>query len=304
VDQEQPQLEVQAAVPPPALEPAPVLETPIDEGQNTVAPDGVDATSGSADAKVSATPHRNRDGWLTTVQSLMVTVTIAVFVITFIVQAFEIPSPSMEKTLLIGDYLLVDKTANGSTGAWHWMMPSRTITRGDIVVFHYPRDPKQHFVKRVIGLPGDRVRLRHKRVFVNGVPQYEPFAVYIDKNEEAFRDDFPNGNRLQAGIDSTWYLQLDKLVEDGQLIVPADHYFVMGDNRDDSSDSRYWGFVPKDNIVGRPLLIYFSLGSKLDATKADDDDDALTQDDKLSVRTLLRRITHDIRWRRVLRLVN
>ncbi len=238
-----------------------------------------------------------------TIQSLMVTVTIAVFVITFIVQAFEIPSPSMEKTLLIGDYLLVDKTQYAPAGGWRWILPYRAIRRGDIVVFHYPRDPKQHFVKRVIGLPGDRVRLRHKRVYVNGTALVEPFAVYNDHSEDAFRDEFPNGNRLQAGIDSSWYLQLDRLVEDGQLIVPADHYFVMGDNRDDSSDSRYWGFVPKDNIVGRPLLIYFSLGSKREDSR-DSDDEATGQDGKLSVRSLLSRIAHDIRWRRVLRLVN
>jgi signal peptidase I len=129
----------------------------------------------------------------------------------------------------------------------------------------------------------------------------EPYTIYNDRSEDAFRDDFPNGSRLQAGIDSSWYIQLDRLVEDGQLIVPADHYFVMGDNRDDSSDSRYWGFVPKDNIVGRPLLIYFSLGSK--ENDSQDDDDAEVQDGKLSVRTLFSRIAHDIRWRRVMRLV-
>jgi signal peptidase I len=300
VDQEQPQIEVSAAVPPPEVVPA--SEPTIDAGVSGES--GVTPEVAATETQTVEVPRQEREGWLTTVQSLMVTVTIAVFVITFIVQAFEIPSPSMEKTLLIGDYLLVDKTANGSSGPWKWILPSRTIHRGDIVVFHYPRDPKQHFVKRVIGLPGDRIRLRHKRVFVDGVQQVEPFAVYVDKSEDAFRDEFPNGNRLQAGIDSTWYLQLDKLVEDGQLIVPADHYFVMGDNRDDSSDSRYWGFVPKDNIVGRPLLIYFSLGSRADASRAEDDDDGVAQDGKLSVRTFLRRITHDIRWQRVLRLVN
>lgn len=239
------------------------------------------------------------EGWMATVQSLLVTITIAVFVITFVVQAFEIPSPSMEKTLLIGDYLLVDKAHYGPAGPWNWLLPYRRIQRDDIVVFHYPRDPQQHFVKRVIGLPGDRIRLRHKRVFVNGVPQIEPFTVYSDHSEDIFRDEFPMGSRLTANIDTSWYQQMDKLVDDGQLIVPADHYFVMGDNRDDSSDSRYWGFVPKENIVGRPLLIYFSLNSELPPG-----DDEARQDGKLSLRMLLSRIAHGIRWRRVLRLVN
>jgi signal peptidase I len=288
VDQNRPELEPTATAPAP-LENAPTAEP---ETPATIAA-----------PLEEPKPKRDSDGWLTTVQSLMVTVTIAVFVITFIVQAFEIPSPSMEKTLLIGDYLLVDKTQYAPAGGWRWILPYRAIRRGDIVVFHYPRDPKQHFVKRVIGLPGDRIRLRHKHVYVNGTATVEPFAVYNDHSEDAFRDEFPNGNRLQAGIDSSWYLQLDRMVEDGQLIVPADHYFVMGDNRDDSSDSRYWGFVPKDNIVGRPLLIYFSLGSKPGDSR-DTDVDVEGQDGKLSVRSLLSRIAHDIRWRRVLRLVN
>ena len=245
---------------------------------------------------------RHGEGWIATIQSLLVTVTIAVFVITFIVQAFEIPSPSMEKTLLVGDYLLVDKTHYGPSSIWNSILPQRPIHRGEIVVFHYPRDPKQHFVKRVIGLPGDRIRLRHKRVYVNGAPLVETYTIFNDRSEDAFRDDFPNGSRLQAGIDSSWYIQLDRLVEDGQLIVPAGHYFVMGDNRDDSSDSSYWGFVPQDNIVGRPLLIYFSLGSK-ESDSPDSDDEAEVQDGKLSMRTIFSRIAHDIRWRRVMRLV-
>ena len=299
MDQEQPHIEETPTVPPieliPAADESSKVEPEVEGSQEVAAIATPEATE--------VRPKRHVHGWISTVQSLMVTVTIAVFVITFIVQAFEIPSPSMEKTLLIGDYLLVDKTHYGPAGPWRGLLPYTDVKRGDIVVFHYPRDPKQHFVKRVIGLPGDRVRLRHKRVFVNGVPLNEPFAVFNDRSEDAFRDEFPNGNRLQAGIDSSWYLQLDRLVEDGQLIVPADHYFVMGDNRDDSSDSRYWGFVPKENVVGRPLLIYFSLGSKEEDPRTDDDD-VIAQDGKLSMRNILSRIAHDIRWRRVLRLVN
>jgi signal peptidase I len=291
LDQEQPHIESTVTAP----------RHPLENAQN-LGTESASASEASGAPTQEVEHKRHGEGWIATIQSLLVTVTIAVFVITFIVQAFEIPSPSMEKTLLIGDYLLVDKTHYGPSSSWNAILPYRPIHRGEIVVFHYPRDPKQHFVKRVIGLPGDRIRLRHKRVYVNGTLLVEPYTIYRDRSEDAFRDEFPNGSRLQAGIDSSWYIQLDRLVEDGQLIVPADHYFVMGDNRDDSSDSRYWGFVPKDNIVGRPLLIYFSLGSREDDSQ-DSDDEAEVQDGKLSVRTLFSRIAHDIRWRRVLRLV-
>src|ERR1700722_14280523 len=121
--------------------------------------------------------HRQADT-LSSLQSLLVTVVIAVFVITFVVQAFQIPSESMENTLLIGDYLLVDKLRYGGSESWNHLMPYRPIRRGDIIVFRYPLNPTQHFVKRVIGLPGDRVRLIHRRVWVNHVPLREDYVVY------------------------------------------------------------------------------------------------------------------------------
>ena len=118
---------------------------------------------------------------LSSLQSLLVTVVIAVFVITFIVQAFQIPSESMQNTLLIGDYLLVDKMRYGGAGLWDWMMPYRQVHRGDIIVFRYPVHPTQHFVKRVVGVPGDRVRLINHQVYVNGNPLQEPYApLYVE----------------------------------------------------------------------------------------------------------------------------
>ena len=201
--------------------------------------------------------HEGNTDWLTSLQSLLATVVIAVFVITYIVQAFQIPSVSMENTLLIGDYLLVDKLCYGGSGSF--LVPYRPIRRGDIIVFHYPVNPSQHFVKRVIGVPGDRIRLVNKRVFVNGTPLPEPYVRYFKPERNFFRDDFPRLDVLDPGINADWWVQMPKLVEDGQLIVPEGHYFAMGDNRDDSSDSRYWGFVPRENIVGRPLLIYWSI---------------------------------------------
>jgi signal peptidase I len=199
--------------------------------------------------------------WPATMQSVAGTVVIAVFVVTFLVQAFTIPSGSMEQTLLIGDYLLVDKFCYGGSTGWNRLLPYRKIRRGDIVVFHYPLNPAQDFVKRVVALPGDRLRLIDKRVYVNGVPQREPYVQYISAIRNYYRDDFPQTDSPDYGVDAKWWKEMPKLVEDRQLIIPEGHYFVLGDNRDDSQDSRYWGFVPRENIIGQPLLIYWSSGN-------------------------------------------
>jgi len=192
-------------------------------------------------------------------QSLLGTIVIAVFVITFVVQAFQIPTQSMENTLLVGDYLLVNKLCYGEPGPGDRLMPYQKIARGDIIVFHYPVDPTQHFVKRVIGLPGDRLRMVNKKVYINGKPLNEPYVRYLEPPNDAFRDNFPRVDIPAPRLEGEWWLEMRKLVEDGQLIVPDGHYFVMGDNRDDSEDSRYWGFVPRGNIIGKPLLIYWSV---------------------------------------------
>jgi signal peptidase I len=232
-------------------------------------------------------------------QSLLGTVVIAVFVITFIVQAFQIPSPSMENTLLVGDYLLVNKLCYGRGSAANYFMPYRRVRRGDIVVFHYPVNPAQHFVKRVIGVPGDRVRLVNKQVLVNGVPLKETYVRFSRPANDLFRDSFPRLD-VAPGETPEWWLQLRKLVEDGQLIVPEGHYFVMGDNRDDSYDSRYWGLVPQDNIIGRPLLIYWSVqGPEGDAMVS------YSVGDKLyHFAYAITHIFQITRWNRTLRLVN
>ncbi len=189
----------------------------------------------------------------------MGTVVIAIFVITFIVQAFQIPSESMENTLLVGDYLLVNKLCYGGHGLGDHLMPYQRIARGDIIVFHYPVDPQQHFVKRVIGLPGDKLRLVNKKVFINGKPLEETYVRFLEPPNNLFRDNFPRTDIPAYGLEGKWWLEMRKLVEDGQLIIPEGHYFVMGDNRDDSQDSRYWGFVPRENIIGTPLVIYWSV---------------------------------------------
>jgi signal peptidase I len=233
------------------------------------------AESASPSEQVSSTspapenPQRQRAGVngfgsdvVGSVQSLMGTIVIAIFVITFIVQAFQIPSESMENTLLVGDYLLVDKLCYGGSGLGDHIMPYQKITRGDVVVFHYPVDPKQHFVKRVIGVPGDRLRMMNKTVYINGKPLTEPYVRFIEPPSNLFRDNFPRTDMpVIYGMEGKWWLEMRKLVEDGELIIPQGNYFVMGDNRDDSQDSRYWGFVPRENIIGRPLLIYWSVKS-------------------------------------------
>ena len=192
-------------------------------------------------------------------QSLLGTVVIAIFVITFIVQAFQIPSESMENTLLVGDYLLVNKLCYGGHGLADHFMPYQKIARGDVIVFHYPVDPQQHFVKRVIGVPGDKLRMVSKKVLINGKPLDEPYVRFLEPPNNLFRDNFPRTDIPAIGLEGKWWLEMKKLVEDGQLIIPEGHYFVMGDNRDDSQDSRYWGFVPRENIIGRPLVIYWSV---------------------------------------------
>lgn len=202
----------------------------------------------------------HKPGIFPALQSLLQLIVIAIFIITFCVQPFRIPSESMESTLLVGDFLLVNKqvastNADGSAS----LLPSAAIHRGDIVVFHDPVDSTLHLVKRVIGLPGDHLRLHSGQVFINGHALSEPYAVYRPSPPDNFRDNFPRLQSADPEIDSRWWIRMRSLIDNGELIIPIGNYFVMGDNRNDSEDSRYWGFVPSEAIVGKPLLIYFSL---------------------------------------------
>src|SRR5439155_24167598 len=171
---------------------------------------------------------------------------------------------------------------------------------GDIVVFHYPVDPRVHFVKRVIGVPGDHIRLVNRRVYVNAVRAVEPYVHYFrppDSGPEAmFRDDFPRLNLRVAGLNGAWWLEMKKLVDNNELIVPEGNYFVMGDNRDDSLDSRYWGFVPQENIVGRPLVIYWSM-------RRQEGSDPIPGDKLARFVYAMSHLMQITRWHRTLRLV-
>ena len=194
---------------------------------------------------------------LESLQSLLYVLAISLFVVTFTVQPIRIPSESMEPTLLVGDFLLMDKQVVAGTA--HGLLPPAEIHHGDIIVFHEPiDDPAVHLVKRVIGIPGDRIHLRDGVVYRNGQSLQEPYAVYRKTAVDPYRDNFPNLDRMDARVNPNWWIRLRALARNGEVTVPPGSFFVMGDNRNDSEDSRYWGFVPRNYIVGRPLIIYFS----------------------------------------------
>jgi len=205
------------------------------------------------------------------IQSVLAMTVIILFAVTFVVQAFRVPTESMENTLLVGDYLLADKLHFGDAGRVGWLLPYRNIQRGEIIVFHYPVDGSQYFVKRVIGVPGDRIHLLNGEVYVNGAPLQENYATYKTGTADSYRDDFPA--QLWTNLASvTWRARLSQYVSHGELVVPAGNYFVLGDNRERSSDSRYWGFVPRANVIGRPLVVYLSMpGEQAPPSRGSDD---------------------------------
>ena len=176
-------------------------------------------------------------------ESICVAVILALFVRTFIVQAFKIPTGSMENNLLIGDHLLVNKFVFGPTlsRVEKTVLPIEEIKRGDIIVFKFPEDPERDFIKRTIGLPGDTLELRNKKVYVNGKPLDEPYVHFLFP---------PPGDTPEEDFDVR--------VHYGPVTVPVGHYFMMGDNRDNSEDSRYWGFLPREYVKGKAAFIYWS----------------------------------------------
>jgi signal peptidase I len=186
-----------------------------------------------------------------------VTIILLLFATTMLVQAFVIPSASMEDTLLIGDHVLVDKLVFAPEGkvSGH-VLPYRDVRRGDIIVFRYPLNIKEDYVKRAIGVPGDHIRLVNKQLILNGHEVNEPYVKHVSSMIDSYRDNFPSAPNVPM-IPSVQDM-LENHVANGDLVVPPGFIFAMGDNRDDSSDSRYWGFVPRENIEGTPLVIYWS----------------------------------------------
>jgi signal peptidase I len=185
-------------------------------------------------------------------ESIVITAIIALFATTFVVQAFKIPTGSMESNLLIGDHLLVNKFVYGlQSGILKTLLPYKEPKRGDVIVFKYPNDPEVAYVKRLIGMPGDKVELKGRTVYINDQPLLETYTQYIDPG--SIHDSY------------------------GPVYVPPTKYFAMGDNRDNSQDSRYWGFVPRDYILGKALVIYWSFETPRDEYLQTDVTDRMRQ---------------------------
>ena len=230
--------------------------------------------------------------------SLFQTIVVALFLHTFVLQPYLIPSESMEHTLLVGDFLLVNRQVYAPVGRLTgWLMPYRDVARGDIVVFHHPQ-PHPFLVKRVVGLPGDRLRIDNGRVSINGTILNEPYAVFEPVPPNPLRDDFPGRLNTDPQVDPTWWSLMQRLTTNGELTVPKGQYFVLGDNRNHSLDSRFWGFVPRDQIVARPLVIYFSLSRPSTTDVEQASDDRLGHDRELSAK-----LTGFARWKRIFHVV-
>ena len=205
------------------------------------------------------------------------------FVMTFVVQAFQIPTGSMEPTLLVGDFLLVNKLVYASTISpfEEKILPHKPIRRQDIIVFKYPNDLTKDFVKRVIGLPGETLEIKNKQIYINDKPLEEKYKVHNDTQVIAKND----------------YYHYDDTIRDnfGPVTIPSGHVFAMGDNRDNSADSRYWGVLPMTNIKGRPWVIYFSYNAEKDAYQ------------KTSLKDRLKKLVSFLpkaRWGRMLKVIH
>jgi signal peptidase I len=186
-----------------------------------------------------------------------VNILILLFGTTTLVQAFIVPTPSMDTTVRVGDHLLVDKLSYAPAGVISkYFLPYTEPKRGDIIVFRYPMDIQENYVKRVIGVPGDHIRVVDKVVYLNGKALVEPYAQHVFPGIEPYRDNFPS--EPSGPVVDRARQMLAQHVESGELVVPVGSYFAMGDNRDNSLDSRYWGFVPRENIIGKPLVIFWS----------------------------------------------
>jgi signal peptidase I len=214
---------------------------------------------------VEEKPRETMVEFLASLAAVLVT---GLFIITFVVQAFEIPSSSMEDTLLIGDHVFVNRIVFAPKTAWVGpMLPYREVRHSDIVVFLHPDAAYAgtYVVKRIMGVPGDRIHLRNGEVYRNGEKLNEPYVQHDrDEASDFYRNNFPAVPPSDPNISPKWEGELASYIQDGDLVVPPGHYFAMGDHRGVSLDSRYWGFIPQENIIGRPMFIYWSFNTPSD----------------------------------------
>jgi signal peptidase I len=250
------------------------------------------------DSAKDETPKETTVEFLASLAGVLVT---GLFIITFIVQAFEIPSSSMENTLLIGDHVFVNREQFAKPTNWLGsLLPYRTPRRDDIVVFLSPEEQGLFVVKRIIGIPGDHIHLRDGVVFRNGEKLVEPYVIHSQGDYNPYRDNFPAVPPSDAyGVhNEEWIQNMPSHTEGGDIVVPSDSYFAMGDNRDVSYDSRFWGFIPRKNVIGRPMFIYWSFITPSDQYQM------RSVEDRLGF--LAHIITHffdQTRWKRTLMLV-
>jgi signal peptidase I len=243
-------------------------------------------------------PKETTVEFLASMAAVLVT---GLFIITFVMQAFEIPSSSMEETLLIGDHVFVNRIQFAPKSSWVGpLLPYRDARHGDIVVFLSPAEPGLYVVKRIMGVPGDRIHLRNGVVYRNGEALKE---LYVKHNQDSspnpYRDNFPAVPPSEgSNVYPTWEQELPLHIQGDDIVVPPNHYFAMGDNRDVSLDSRYWGFIPKENVIGRPMFIYWSFETPSDQYR------------RTSIGDRLGFLAHVVihffdqtRWRRTLRVV-
>jgi signal peptidase I len=215
--------------------------------------------------KPSPAPEQPRESFSAGFASNLSTAAVALFIFAFLFQNFLIPSSSMASTLFAGDHVLVDRVTFSPAARWAPFVHYRDPRRGDVVVFFKPiaETNGEHIplVKRLIGIPGDRIHLRNGIVYLNGVAQDEPQAAKPTPDRyDPYVNDFPSVDpSAEPEVTAAWTVQLPSCIEGQDLVVPPGHYFVMGDNRTNSMDSRYWGFVPRENFIGRPLFVYWSI---------------------------------------------
>ncbi len=261
-------------------------------------------------AVASQQAEKKKETTLEFIASIASVLVVGLFIITFNLQAFEIPSSSMENTLLIGDHVFVDRIRFAPKTNWLGPLePYRDIKRGDIVVFLHP-DPRQagtYVVKRIMGIPGDHIRLKDGVVYRNGEKLNEPYVRHCASEATAcqapmyddYRDNFPNVSPAYASVIPEWRLTMQNYIHDGELVVPPGRYFGMGDNRDVSYDSRYWGFIPQENVIGRPLFIYWSFETPEDQWQKN------SMGDRISfIGRIVIHFFDETRWKRTLRLVH